>query len=59
MEQVYVREAASEVLVIIGRNTGCRLLALQEAAKIIQREVIREQTITGGDPNRSSHGDQL
>ncbi len=43
MEQVHVRESFSEVLVFIDRNTGNRLNALEEAAKILAREVIREQ----------------
>lgn len=43
MEQVHVREANSEVLVFIDRNMGNRLNALREAAKIIQREVLREE----------------
>lgn len=51
MEQVYVRESNSEVLVLIDRNMGDRLNALREAGKIIQREVLREES----DPNRSIH----
>ncbi len=44
MEQVYVREANSEVLIYIGNNVGDRLTALREASKILQREVIRAES---------------
>lgn len=44
MEQVHVREANSEVLIFIDRNVGSRLLALEEATRILQREVLRERT---------------
>lgn len=51
MESVHVRESNSEVLVFIDKNMGSRLNALREAAKIIQREVVREES----DPGRSLH----
>lgn len=50
MEQVYVKEAYSEVLILIDRNMGDRLHALEEAVRILQREVIREQS----NPNRNT-----
>lgn len=43
MEQVYVREANGEVLVILDKHVGDRINALKEASKIILREVIREE----------------
>lgn len=50
MESVHVRESNSEVLVFIDRNVGDRLHALEEAAKILAREIIRER----GNPSRPS-----
>lgn len=41
MDQIHVREGNSEVLVYIDRYLPTKLLALQEAAKILQREIIR------------------
>lgn len=58
MESVHVRESNSEVLVFIDRNMGSRLNALKEAAKIIQREVVREEL----NPDRSlyrQHGSDI
>lgn len=43
MEQVYVKEANSEVLVCIDRNMGDRYHAIEEAMKILQRELLRER----------------
>lgn len=57
MEQVHVREANSEVLVFIDRNMGSRLNALREAAKIIEREVIREASNPSGNIHRSNGSD--
>ena len=41
MESVYIKEANSEVLVVLHKNCGTKLETLQEAAKVIQREVLR------------------
>ncbi len=43
METVYVKESNNEVWVFLGRPMSDRLTALREAAKIIQREVVREE----------------
>jgi hypothetical protein len=51
MEDVKVSEANSEVLVFLNRNFPTRLSALEEAAKCIQREVLREQT----HPSSNAH----
>lgn len=42
MEQVKVSEVNSEVLIFLDKNHSTRLAALEEASRIIQREVIRE-----------------
>lgn len=56
MEQVYVREANSEVLVLIDKNMGNRLNALMEAEKILAREIIREKTAYERlNPNGPTH----
>lgn len=49
MEQIQVREARSEVLIFLDRHLPDRLTALEEAVRILQREVIRERT----NPNRN------
>ncbi len=41
MESTYVKEANSEVLVILGRNYNTKLEAVQAAARELQREVLR------------------
>lgn len=43
MESITVREVNSEVNVWLDYNYSTRLAALEAAAKILQREVIREQ----------------
>lgn len=43
-EAVYIKEANSEVLVVIHKHCNTRLETLEEAAKVIQREVLRLQT---------------
>lgn len=43
MEQVYVKEANSEVLILIDRNMGDKINALEEASRILSREIIRER----------------
>ena len=40
---ITVREVNSEILIFLDNNRSTRLDALIEAAKILQREVIREQ----------------
>ncbi len=55
LEQVHVREVNSEVLVFLDYNHSTRLAALEEAAKIIQREVIREKLNEGINPNDNLH----
>lgn len=43
MEQIHVREANSEVLIFIDKNMGDRINAMEEAVKILQREILRER----------------
>jgi len=45
MNQVSVREAYGEVLIFLDKNTGSRFNALKEAARILNKEVEREQLI--------------
>lgn len=52
MQQIHVREANSEVLVFIDKNMGSRLNALREAARILQVEVVREESRLNRDINR-------
>jgi hypothetical protein len=52
MEQVHVKESNSEVLVFIDRNMGDRINALEEATRILQREVIREKSTINGTLRR-------
>ena len=59
MEQVYVREAFSEVLVCIDRNMGDKLHALEEAGKIILRETLRERDRIRRDTYSENHNDGL
>ncbi len=53
MEQVHVKEANSEVLVFLDRNMGDKLNALREAARVVQREIIR---VESGSANRNYDG---
>lgn len=54
MEQVHVKEVNSEVLVFLDKHMGDKLNALREAAKIIQREIIRAE-FSGVNRNNDSH----
>ena len=49
MDQVYVREAFGEVLIMLDRHVGDKLNALEEAKKILEREIIRERHSLGRD----------
>lgn len=51
MEQIHVKESRSEVLVFLDKHMPDRLSALKEAARILQCEVIREQS----NPNRNAN----
>lgn len=51
MEQVYIQEANSEILVMLDKHFSTRLSALEEAAKILAREVLREQAHPSGNPH--------
>jgi hypothetical protein len=44
MDQVYIREGRSEVLVVLDKHLPDRLTAMREAARILSREVIREES---------------
>jgi hypothetical protein len=41
---IVVREVNSEIIIFLDNNRSTRLDALREAAKILQRETIREET---------------
>jgi len=43
---IVVREVNSEILIFLDNNRSTRLDALREAAKILQREVLREENRT-------------
>lgn len=43
MDQIHIREARSEVLIFLDKNMPDRLTALEEAVRILQREVVRER----------------
>jgi hypothetical protein len=43
MEHVKVREGNSEIIVFLDRYYSTELYALQEAARSLQREIIRKQ----------------
>jgi hypothetical protein len=45
METVYVKEVNKELWIDLGRNHPTKLSALEEAARVIQREVIREKRL--------------
>ena len=59
MESVYVKEVNSEVLVCLDYNHSTKLAALQEAAKALQREVLREQRRIERDNYRENHNDGI
>ena len=44
MEMIYVKEVNKEVWIDLGRNFATRLAALKEAAHVLQREVMREES---------------
>lgn len=52
MEQISVKEVNSEILIFLDRNFPDTLSALREAAKILQREIIRYETNPNKRPNR-------
>lgn len=45
MEQLHVKETNSEILIFLDKNYPTKLSALEEGARILQREVIRESNI--------------
>ena len=45
METVYVKEVNKELWIDLGRNHPTKLSALEEAARVIQREVLRERKV--------------
>lgn len=57
MESVYVKEVNKELWIDLGRNHPTKLSALEEAAKILQREVIRERSRTSRNDYRELHND--
>lgn len=59
MEQIYVQEARSEILICLNRHMSDRLSALEEAAKALQREVLREKSNPNRNTNWESHGNEL
>ncbi len=59
IESITVREVNSEVNVWLDYNYSTRLAALEAAAKVLQREVLREQTNIKRDSYRENHNDGL
>lgn len=51
MEQIHIREARSEVLIFLDKHMPDRLTAMEEAARILQREVLRERA----NPSRNAN----
>lgn len=43
VEQIHVKEVNSEILIFLDYNHSTRLSALEEGARILQREVLRER----------------
>lgn len=44
MEQVYVQESRKEIRIVLSKHFPDRLSALEEGAKILQREALRERS---------------
>lgn len=44
MDSITVREVNAEINIFLGRNCPTRLSALEEASKILQRELVRERS---------------
>ncbi len=59
MESVYVKEVNKELWIDLGRNHPTKLSALQEGARVLQREIIREQSRIDRDNYRERHCDGL
>ncbi len=59
METVYVKEVNKELWIDLGRNHPTKLSALEEAARVIQREVIREKSRIDRDAYIEGHNDGL
>jgi len=59
MESIHIREANSEILIFLDKNMGSRLAALEEAAKIIGRQLLHERTHPDSDFNRKFNRNQL
>ena len=56
---IVVREVNSEILIFLDNNRSTRLDALKEAAKILQREVIREEAHVTYEKNTTRRNDRL
>lgn len=54
---IVVREVNSEILIFLDNNRSTRLDALKEAAKILQREVLREEAHTSRIAYQEQHND--
>ena len=54
MDQVQVREVNAEVIIFLEKNYPTRLSALQEASRILNREVIRYEAYIRSHDNRES-----
>ncbi len=59
MESVYIKEVNKEIWIDLGRNHPTKLSALEEAARILQREVIREKSRIDRDTYIEGHNDGL
>ncbi len=59
MESVKVREGRSEILVYLDKHFPDNVSAMREAAKAIQREIIRHESGAIRDLNRQFDSDVL
>ena len=59
MNQIYIRESRSEVLVVLDKHVPDRLSALKEACRILSVEVIREQSLTNRNANWDTDSNKL
>ncbi len=57
MEQVYIQEVNKEILVVLHTNYPTKLSALQEAVRVLQREVLRVESNL--DPTRNNRRYEL
>ncbi len=59
MEYYTIREVNSEILVFLDYNHPTKLSALKAAARLMQQEVIREESRISRDTYREGHADGI